>query len=134
MAKIKHIAMICVDPNKLADFYCDVFDMKVQLRRNGSVFLTDGYLNVALLAQTAEGKPNGLNHFGFHIENADVVAERMKKWNVVGPVKRPADRTYAETRATDPEGNNFDLTVGGFERSRQSDVVELQRQTEPTPA
>jgi catechol 2,3-dioxygenase-like lactoylglutathione lyase family enzyme len=134
MAKIKHIAMICMDPNKLADFYCDVFDMKVQLRRNGSVFLTDGYLNVALLAQTAEGKPNGLNHFGFHIENADVVAERMKKWNVVGPVKRPADRTYAETRATDPEGNNFDLTVGGFERSRQSDVVELQRQTEPTPA
>ena len=128
MAKIKHIAMICMDPNKLADFYCDVFDMKVQLRRNGSVFLTDGYLNVALLAQTAEGKPNGLNHFGFHIENADVVAERMKKWNVVGPVKRPADRTYAETRATDPEGNNFDLTVGGFERSRQSDVVELQRQ------
>jgi hypothetical protein len=98
--------------------------MKVQLRRNGSVFLTDGYLNVALLAQTAEGKPNGLNHFGFHIENADVVAERMKKWNVVGPVKRPADRTYAETRATDPEGNNFDLTVGGFERSRQPDVVE----------
>ena len=87
MAKIKHIAMICMDPNKLADFYCDVFDMKVQLRRNGSVFLTDGYLNVALLAQTAEGKPNGLNHFGFHIENADVVAERMKKWNVVGPVQ-----------------------------------------------
>ena len=124
MAKIKHIAMICMDPNKLADFYCDVFDMKVQLRRNGSVFLTDGYLNVALLAQTAEGKPNGLNHFGFHIENADVVAERMKKWNVVGPVKRPADRTYAETRGTDPEGNNFDLTVGGFERSRQPDVVE----------
>ena len=124
MAKIKHIAMICMDPNKLADFYCDVFDMKVQLRRNGSVFLTDGYFNVALLAQTAEGKPNGLNHFGFHIENADVVAERMKKWNVVGPVKRPADRTYAETRGTDPEGNNFDLTVGGFERSRQPDVVE----------
>jgi catechol 2,3-dioxygenase-like lactoylglutathione lyase family enzyme len=134
MAKIKHIAMICMDPNKLADFYCDVFDMKVQLRRNGNVFLTDGYLNVALLAQTAEGKPNGLNHFGFHIENADVVTERMKKWNVVGPVKRPADRTYAETRGTDPEGNNFDLTVGGFERSRQPDVVELQRQTEPTPA
>jgi catechol 2,3-dioxygenase-like lactoylglutathione lyase family enzyme len=132
MAKIRHLAMICMDPDKLADFYCDVFDMKVQLRRNGSVFLTDGYLNVALLAQTTEGKRNGLNHFGFHIENADVVAERMKKWKVVGPVKRPADRTYAETRGTDPEGNNFDLTVGGFERSRQPDVVEIQRENEPT--
>jgi hypothetical protein len=35
---------------------------------------------------------------------------------VVGPAQRPADRTYAELRATDPEGNNFDLAEGGFDR------------------
>ena len=80
--------------------------------------LTDGYMNVALLPQRAEGKPHGLNHFGFQIEDRDVIAERLKKWNVVGPVKRPADRTYAETRGTDPEGNNFDLSVGGFRTFR----------------
>ena len=27
------------------------------------------------------------------------------------------NRTYAELRATDPEGNNFDLAEGGFERA-----------------
>ena len=117
MAKIKHIAIVCMDPDKLAQFYCDVFDMKV-VSRNGrsNVFLTDGYMNLALLSQKAEGKPNGLNHIGFHVDNTDAVAERMKNWQVVGPQKRPADRTYAETRATDPEGNNIDLAEGGFDR------------------
>ncbi len=37
---------------------------------------------------------------------------------MVGPSARPADRTYAELRATDPEDNNFDLAEGGFERGQ----------------
>jgi hypothetical protein len=41
----------------------------------------------------------------------------LKNWKVVGPSARPPDRAYAEQRATDPEGNNFDLAEGGFERS-----------------
>ena len=119
MSKIKHIAIICMDPPRMAEFYCTVFDMKV-LERKGdkAVFLTDGYLNLALLSQKAEGKPNGLNHFGFHVENMEDVSTRLKKWNVVGPEQRPADRTYAELRATDPEGNNFDLTEQGYQRNK----------------
>jgi catechol 2,3-dioxygenase-like lactoylglutathione lyase family enzyme len=117
MPKIRHLALICMDPEKLAKFYCDVFDMKVvgKSGRN-NVFLTDGYMNLALLSQKAEGKPNGLNHFGFHVEDAEDVAKRMQNWDVVGPEKRPADRVYAETRGTDPEGNNFDIAEGGFDR------------------
>ena len=79
--------------------------------------MTDGYVTLALLENKAEGKPPGLNHFGFHIEDADLIAERLKSWKVVGPSARPPDRAYAEQRATDPEGNNFDLAEGGFERS-----------------
>ena len=83
-------------------------------------------MNLALLPQRAEGKSPGLNHFGFQVEDRDVIDERLKKWKVVGPVKRPADRTYAETRGTDPEGNNFDLSVGGFQRSRQPAETEKE--------
>jgi catechol 2,3-dioxygenase-like lactoylglutathione lyase family enzyme len=117
MPKIRHLAIVCMDPEKLAKFYCEVFDMKV-VQRNGrqNVFISDGYITVALLSQKAEGKPCGLNHFGFHVEDSDVIAGRMKNWKVVGPEQRPADRAYAELRATDPEGNNFDLAEGGFER------------------
>jgi catechol 2,3-dioxygenase-like lactoylglutathione lyase family enzyme len=115
--KIRHIALMCMNPEKLAKFYCEVFDMEVVERnRSGGVFLTDGYMNLALLKQQAVGKAPGLNHFGFHVEDADEIARRMSKWDVVGPEKRPADRTYAEQRATDPEGNNFDIAEGGFDR------------------
>lgn len=122
--KIKHIAIMCMDPGKLADFYVEVFDMEVQHRaKNGSVFLTDGYMNLALLSQKAEGKPNGLNHIGFHIENHDAIEKKLKKHKVIGPSKRPPDRHYAETRATDPEGNNYDLSTTGFERIRPDQVL-----------
>jgi hypothetical protein len=38
----------------------------------------------------------------------------LVKSGVKAPGKRPADRPYAETRATDPDGNNFDISVKGF--------------------
>jgi catechol 2,3-dioxygenase-like lactoylglutathione lyase family enzyme len=130
MPKIRHLAVICMDPEKMAKFYCEVFDMKVVGRSGRSnVFLTDGYMNLALLSQKAEGKPNGLNHFGFQVEDGDEVTERLKKWDVVGPEKRPADRVYAETRATDPEGNNFDLSQAGFDR----EIAPEKRAKEPVP-
>jgi catechol 2,3-dioxygenase-like lactoylglutathione lyase family enzyme len=115
--KIRHIALMCMNPEKLAKFYCEVFDMEiVERNRSGGVFLTDGYMNLALLKQQAVGKAPGLNHFGFHVEDAEEIARRISKWDVVGPEKRPADRVYAEQRATDPEGNNFDIAEGGFDR------------------
>jgi catechol-2,3-dioxygenase len=130
MPKIKHLAIVCMDPDNLAKFYCEVFDMKV-IGRNGrsNVFVSDGYITLALLSQKAEGKPCGLNHFGFHVEDSGVIAERLKNWKVVGPEQRPADRAYAEQRATDPEGNNFDLAEGGFDRSTPG-----KKQSAPAPA
>ena len=117
MSKIKHLAIMCMDPQKLAEFYKDVFDMKiVGTTEARDVYMSDGYITLALLRQKAVGKPPGLYHFGFHIEDHNEIAERLRKWDVVGPEKRPADRAYAEMRATDPEGNNYDLTVAGFDR------------------
>lgn len=119
MPKIRHLAIMCMDPEKLREFYCDVFEMKFLSRTTaGDIYISDGYITVALLKQKAVGKPPGLNHFGFHIESHAEIAERLKKWNVVGPEQRPADRAYAEKRATDPEGNNYDLAEAGFERDK----------------
>lgn len=116
MAKIKHIGIVSLDPARLAKFYEKVFDMKVLHRaKSGAVYMTDGYMNIALLPNKAEGKPNGLNHFGLHIDDQEEIAERLNKLDVAPPVDRPADRPFAEKRATDPDGNNFDLSVHGFQ-------------------
>ena len=41
MAKIKHIGIISLDPARLAEFYEQVFDMKVLHRaKSGAVYMT----------------------------------------------------------------------------------------------
>ena len=120
MAKIRHLAIVTTDPDKLAKFYVDVFGLEIQQRADsGNIFMTDGYLNIALLTNKAEGKPSGLNHFGFHIDDMADITAKLEPAGVPAPAKRPADRHYAEMRAFDPDGNNFDLSVNGFERVRK---------------
>jgi catechol 2,3-dioxygenase-like lactoylglutathione lyase family enzyme len=117
--KIKHIAIMTMDPEKAAQFYCDVFDMEVVHRNEkGNCFISDGYITLALLRNVADGRLSGLNHIGFHIEDSAEIEKRLKKYNVFGPTARPADRPYAEVRVTDPEGVNIDLSVRGFDRLR----------------
>jgi catechol 2,3-dioxygenase-like lactoylglutathione lyase family enzyme len=116
--KIRHLALITVDPERLARFYEDVFQM-TRLGAKGvpgskAVYMTDGYITLALLENKAEGKPSGLNHFGFHVDSQDEISRRLTAAGVKAPAKRPADRPYAETRAFDPDGNNFDISVAGF--------------------
>ncbi len=115
--EIRHMAIIAMNPDKLAEFYIDVFDLKLLHKSpGGGVFLTDGYMNIALLPNKAEGKSNGLNHFGFKIDDHEKVRAKLAKWSGKGPNPRPEDRPYAEMRATDPEGNTFDLSVMGFQK------------------
>lgn len=114
MSRIKHLALVSLDPERLARFYEQVFEMKVQHRSGGAIYMTDGYITLALLKNKAEGKPNGLNHFGFEVHNQDDIARRIAEFDLAAPVQRPADRPYAEVRATDPDGNNFDLSTHGF--------------------
>jgi len=125
--KIRHLAIITVDPERLAKFYEDVFQMTRMTGKAGvpgskAVYMTDGYITLALLENKAEGKPSGLNHFGIHVDDQDATAGRLTKAGVKAPAKRPADRPYAETRATDPDGNNIDISVAGFGSEESADA------------
>ena len=47
---IRHVALYTPDPQRLADFYWHVLDMKkVERRDRASIFVSDGYLNLALV-------------------------------------------------------------------------------------
>ena len=48
------------------------------------------------------------------MDDQEEIAGRLAKAGINRPAKRPSDRPYAETRATDPDGNNFDISVKGF--------------------
>ena len=132
MAKIKHLAIKTTDPERLAKFYVDVFEMEIVQRSDkGAIFLTDGYLSVALLKARGDVPP-GLNHFGFQIDDMAQIAERLEAAGMEAPKVRPNDPPYAETRAIDPDGNMFDLSVHGYDRDeRQTDRATRTRQKQP---
>ena len=120
-AKIRHIAIKTPDPQRLAKYYTTVFGMDVVLERpTGSVYLSDGDLCLALLPTRGEVAPS-IEHFGFHIQDAEEIAEAIEGLGMDPPKVRPNDPPYAETRTTDPDGNMIDLSVHGFEMQEFQD-------------
>jgi catechol 2,3-dioxygenase-like lactoylglutathione lyase family enzyme len=119
VAKIRHIVFNTTDPERLAKFYVDVLGLTIQHRAaNGGIALTDGYMNLSIHKNKIDGKPSGFNHFGFVVDDNDAVAGEFEKHGYQPPLKRPGDRHFAEYRAIDPDGNNFDLSVNGYDSIR----------------
>jgi catechol 2,3-dioxygenase-like lactoylglutathione lyase family enzyme len=124
-AKIRHIVFHTTDPERLAKFYVEVMGLEIVHRaRNGGISLTDGYMNLSIHTNKIDGKPSGFNHFGFVVEDNDDVVGRFAAHGYRAPLKRPADRLYAEYRAIDPDGNNFDISENGYEAIRPDRVAE----------
>ena len=115
MAKIRHLAIMTVDPERLAKFYVDVFDMEIINRsETGGVFLSDGYFNVALLLNRGGQTPSGLYHFGFEVDDSKETMRRIETAGIRGPRERPGHISYAELRSHDPDGNLFDISENGY--------------------
>ena len=111
---IRHVALYTPNPQRLADFYCKVFDMtEVERTDRSSIFVSDGYFNLALLYQRKE-EPVGLNHFGFHVKSTDEMQERAEKAGVPRGAARPERIPFAEYRVHDPEGNGIDISQKGW--------------------
>ncbi|HLH77299.1 MAG TPA: VOC family protein [Candidatus Binataceae bacterium] len=117
--RIRHLALFSRNPKQLADFYEKVFEMEViRNEDNRAIYLSDGYLTLAILPHRLETEAAvGLNHFGFEIEDTEQMCDRLVAAGVERPKRRPATRPYAEHRACDPEGNQFDLSEHGFQRA-----------------
>ena len=142
--KIRHIAVMSRDTEKLAQFYKDAFEMEELNRSSGerggipAIYLTDGYINLAVLPCSLQGEsPPGLNHFGWKVDDIKDMTTVLVDHGVEDPKMRPANRPYAEYRACDIDGNMFDLSVHGFDNvetraDREAKVG--QKKKEPVPA
>jgi len=115
-AKLRHLAFTARDARKLAHFYRDQFDMRIfHQDPDGSHFLTDGYINLAIIQQALDGDvPTGFNHFGFHVDDVEACSANLVDAGLPQPAPRHTTRPFAEYRAIDPEGNWFDLSAHGY--------------------
>lgn len=128
MARIRHIALIVKEPEKLYDYYHDLFGVeRVRTSPTGSVHVIDGLFNLAFLQQTggeveivgthrsdgteADQRP-GINHFGFVVDRLDDVVDQLS--DSIERGESPQNGRPAEMRVIDPWGNRFDLSSRGF--------------------
>ncbi len=126
MAKIQHIAIFSENPAKLAEFYVEVFGMKITGESQGDVWVTDGYMDVALISRKSERAPQtGIHHWGFTLDE-DEKAKVYRKLTARGlPPSDPRvedptiDRPYVEDKGHDPDGNRYDLTTGKREMDEE---------------
>jgi len=111
-AQIRHIAVRTANPDKVSEFLQKVFAMEVVKKTpRGTIFMTDGYLTLALLAPRP-GAPNGINHYGFLVDSLEPI-------RALTPVE-PAEQLQEEGRSPgqhseyvvhDPEGNRIDAAA-----------------------
>lgn len=117
MPKLRRLTIVSLNPERLAQFYQEVFEMRRVANPKGeAIYLSDGYFNLTIIPNRAEGKASGLNHIGFDVSPAEAasVLGRFEHWGLATPGSREGKRSFADLRGTDPDGNNMDISTHGF--------------------
>jgi catechol 2,3-dioxygenase-like lactoylglutathione lyase family enzyme len=87
MAKLRHLAIACQDPDAMADFYVKAFGFKIVRSGDGplayGVHISDGVIDLALLRcktdQIGKGMDyTGMHHFGVLVEDIDATAKKLE--------------------------------------------------------
>ena len=120
MARIRHLAILTEDVEKLVKFYTTAFGLKIVQGVGTATYLTDGHINLAIIPIGPERKIEGpqlqpgINHFGFEVADVATVRSACIELNAsTGVDKRPPNRE-AEFRVLDPDGNPIDLSQHGW--------------------
>jgi catechol 2,3-dioxygenase-like lactoylglutathione lyase family enzyme len=126
MARIKHIAIRTNDIEKTAEFYREVFGLtQVGAGRNG-IYLTDGYLNIAVLQLRPGGEGEslklGLDHVGFQVDDIEATVERIRKLGGKSLAHRAdpataaptAAQSYFEVKCLGPDDQVIDVSSAGW--------------------
>lgn len=117
MARIRHIALLTKDTERLAEFYRTSFGLK-EVARSGeasehgrAIYLSDGHINLAILP--ARHRREGIYHFGMEVADVKGAAQgAITAGATGGTAELPKDGRFAETFILDPVGTRVDLSLG----------------------
>ena len=128
MARIKHIAIRTPDPEKTAAFYKKVFDLEEVGKARTGVYLSDGYINLAIL-KTSEGSNGGsprdvpgyvgIDHLGFVVDDVDATSkvlegEGASAMGTLDLGQAPGGHSYYEVKFRGPDNQVIDITAAGW--------------------
>ena len=111
-AKINHLAIVSDQYALSGKFYEAVFGLKPpkESKLINAVTVGDRYVGMNINPR-GPGRPAGLDHFGFEVENLEAAVENMRTlYPAVHALKRSRNRAFASYTAHDTDGNIFDLS------------------------
>lgn len=136
MSKLRHIALSVADTEQAKTFFQKAFDMEVVGESGrGTVYLSDGTMNIALLNRG--GKPlghegeepfYGIDHFGIWVDDVEEACEKVEAagaTHIMGN-KSGDPNSFFEIKYRDPMGNIFDITTSGW-RGAVKDVEPVRK-------
>src|SRR5437762_13494157 len=115
-AQIKHMAIVSSNVNHEGDFYRDLFGMKRSglARAGGAVVVRDGYIGLNLNPR-APGRQAGFDHFGFEVQDVELVFSRLKEnYPKVQVINRYGNGYFAGYSTHDPSGHVIDRSHDGM--------------------
>lgn len=142
MARIQHLAIASLEPEKQAEFYKEVFGFeeikRIDNPRARGVVLTDGAINISVLNfkqdQIDRGLDyTGLHHFGVFVDDLEGAAQKCLANGAVPYSELPEDpdeqKTYYRPKRSDkfkgPENSLFDIAdhpwIGAGESKESTD-------------
>jgi len=120
--KLRHIALSVRDVAETQKFFEEAFGMTKAGDAQNGIYMTDGTINVALLAKN--GKVPGLGvepyygvmHFGMWVDDLAQAEEQVKSAGAVHFQGRAPNtpNSYYEVKYRDPDGIVFDITASGW--------------------
>ena len=127
-AKIRHVAAHTEHYDKVAKFYQTIFGMKqittglvdeTGQHNPNRGHISDGVIGFALLTKRP-GAQQGLDHFGFELEDVNEALDRIKRdYPELLFTKALSYVPFAGIRAQDPAGTQFDLSQKGMSNVRE---------------
>jgi methylmalonyl-CoA/ethylmalonyl-CoA epimerase len=119
--KLRHIALSVPDVAAAQKFFEEAFGMTKAGDAQNGVHMTDGIMNVALLAKGGqvpgvEHPYYGVMHFGMWVDDLDKAAAQVQAAGATHFQGRPPNtpNSYYEVKYRDPSGIVFDITASGW--------------------
>jgi catechol 2,3-dioxygenase-like lactoylglutathione lyase family enzyme len=113
MARIRHLAIVTANRERLVNFYTKAFGMKVVEGVGPAIYLSDGYMNLAIIQKRPHYR-EGLYHYGYQVDSIEELRAVCKELGAATEIeKRPPNRE-AEYRVHDPDGTPIDLSEHGW--------------------
>jgi catechol 2,3-dioxygenase-like lactoylglutathione lyase family enzyme len=108
--KIAHIAVMTKNRERMVEFYQKVFGLEPKRGFGGAIYMSDGSVNIALIEAKREDQKEGINHYGFEVDDLDDIKRRLKESGFDSEIDSKSDKD-SDHRVQDPDGHWVDMAV-----------------------